>query len=364
MNRRILVLVMAVILAVSIPVFADETANTTNPGIKPDSPLYILDRLAEKIQLAMITDALKEAEALAAIAQERLAESKTMAEENNVEKATKAINEYKELMEKAIDVIDAAAKDGKTVTKAIDMLINYDVDDEEILDKLMNKVPEQYREELKKAIEAIPENDKAEPEDNEKKEEQAEKVSAASAVLTGKIEDKALLEKIRKAGLNNRQIAAVVSMSEQSGKDLNEVLDLFLANSHGIGKTILELNLAPKDAMKDINKTFKELKKEIKSGLVKSEEIDNDSEEEDIKVIEVKEDEEKDNANMNDDNSKDKKEAAKLEKKSEKAAEKLKKKIDQTEKKYERKFDQKSDKAGHDDDDDSDDDGDKDDKED
>lgn len=350
MNRKILILVIAVILAVSIPVFSDGTVNATGPGIKPDSPLYILDRLAEKIQIAMITDSVKEAEALAGIAQERLAESKAMAEKNNVTKATKAISEYKELMEKAIDIIDAAAKDGKAVTKVIDMIVKYDVYDEETLEKLMDKVPAEYKEELKKAIEALPEEEAVKPEDNTEKEKRAEKVSAASAVLAGKIQDKALLEKIQAAGLNSRQIAALVSLSQLSDKDLNQVIDLFLANSHGIGKTIMELNLAPKDAMKDINRTFKELKKESNSGLVKSEEdiqvIEvKDGQKEDIRVIEVKDGQGKDNADRNDDSSKDKK-----------AAEKLEKKIKKAEEKYEKKFYKKSEKAVHDHDDDHDDD--------
>jgi hypothetical protein len=349
MNRKILILVMAVILAVSIPVFAEETANTTDPGIKPDSPLYILDKLAEKIQIAMITDAVKEAEAITDIAQERLAESKAMAEENNVEKATTALNEYKEQMEKAIDIIDAAAKDGKDVAKTIDKIAKYDIDDEEILDKLMDKVPAEYKEELKKAIEALPEKDKVVPEDSKEKEDKAEKVSVASAVLTGKIQDKALLEKIQNAGLNNRQIAALVSMSVQSDKELDEVLDLFLTNSKGIGKTILELNLAPKDAMKDINKTFKEVKKEIKAGLVKSEEPDKDSEKENAKIEEDKNDEDKNDEDKNDESFNNKKEPAKLEKKTEKAAEKLEKTIEKTEQKYEKKLEVKSEKATHND---------------
>ena len=337
MKKKLLILLMALTLAVSIPVFADEAANTTDPGIKPDSPFYILDKLAEKIQIAIITDAVKEAEALAVIAQERLAESKAMVEANNVEKATAAIKEYTELMDKAIDVIDDAAKDGKSVAKTIDMIAKYDIEDEEALEKLMDKVPSEYKGELEKAIAALPETEDVKPEDKDEKEEQAEKVNTANAVLTGKIQDKALLEKIQEAGLNNRQIAALVSLSEQSEKDLGEVVDLFLANSKGIGKTIMELDLTPKDAMKDINKTFKELKKEIKAGVAVSEDQDKTADENDNIAEEDKDDEDKDTEDKNDDSSKKDNETAKLEKKVEKAAEKLEKKIEQTEKKFEKK---------------------------
>jgi hypothetical protein len=327
MNKRILILVMAVLLAVSIQVFAEESAAITDPGIKPDSPLYTLDRLIEKIQIAIITDAVKEAEALAGMAQERLAESKAMVTENNIEKATTAVSEYKELMNKAIDVIDAAAKDGKAVTKTIDKIVKYDIEDEEILEKLMDKVPVEYTEELKKAIEALPEKESIKPETKE----EVEKISAASVILTGELQDKALLEKIEKAELNNRQLAAAVSLSEQSGKTIGEVVDLFVTNEKGIGKTIIELKLAPKDAMKDINKTFKELKKELKTGLVKSEGLNNETDEKDRTVKEVKDDAD----------SKNNKESVKTEKKLEKAAEKLEKKIEQAEKKYDKKLEKK-----------------------
>lgn len=325
MKRKIIVLLMTAILTVTIPVFAEDKAITPSPGIKPDNPLYILDRLIEKIQLSIITDAVKEAEALAEIAQERLAESKAMVEANNAEKATSAINEYKALMNKAIDVVDTAAKEGKAVARTIDLIAKYDIDNDETLDKLLDKVPSEYKEELEEAIDALPENKKVQ-------------AAAPDSILTEKIQDKILLEKIEKAGLNNRQIAVVISLSEQSGKELGEVVDLFLVNSRGIGKTIMELGLAPKTAMKDINNTFKGLKHEIKAGLVKFERSDKDLQRENAEVIEVKDDKEKEDKEKSDFSKMKGKESEKLEKKIEKAAEKLEKKIEQAEKKYENKY--------------------------
>lgn len=334
MKKRFMILVMAVLLAVSIPVFADEAANTADPGIKPDSPFYILDKLAEKIQIALITDAVKEAEAMASIAQERLAESKAMLEANNIEKATQSINEYRELMDKAMDIIDTAAKDGKAVVKTIDKIAEYDQEDEAAIEALLDKVPAEYKEELEKAIEALPEEKPLKDSDTDEKAAQLDKVSTAAKILTKDIQDKALLEKIQEARLNNRQLAALVSLSEQSEKDLNEVMDSFLANSKGIGKTILELGLAPKDAMKDINKTFRELKKEIKTGVSKSEILDSKTEVKDNSAVQADADKDKDDENKKDVSKKEKKEAEKLEKK-----------IEHSEKKYENKFIKKTEKS-------------------
>lgn len=335
--KKLMILVMAVMLAVSIPVFADEAADTTAPGINPDSPFYILDKLAEKIHIALITDAVKEAEAMADIAQERLAESKAMLEAGKIDKATQSINEYKELMDKAMDIIDTAAKEGKAVVKATDKIAEYETNDEATIEVLMDKIPAEFKQELEKAIAALPEEKPAADKYTEDKETTAKKANTASSILTEKIQDKALLEKIQTAGLNNRQLAALMSLSEQSEKDLDEVVDLFLANSKGIGKTIMELDLAPKDAMKDINKTFKELKKDIKSGLVKTGAEDKVAEKADANIDDDKDDDDKD--------SNAAKTAEKLEKKLEKAADKLEKKFEHSEKKFGNKFEKKLEKS-------------------
>ena len=75
-----------------------EVTTTAEAGITPDSILYSLDKLMEKIQLALITDAVDEAEALAKIAQERLAESNAMVDKADVELTQKALEEFREMM--------------------------------------------------------------------------------------------------------------------------------------------------------------------------------------------------------------------------------------------------------------------------
>lgn len=72
MYKKIIAIAMAATLAASVPVFADVQTPAVNTGatesqtaavsagVKPDIPLYILDRLVEKIQIALISDAVKE----------------------------------------------------------------------------------------------------------------------------------------------------------------------------------------------------------------------------------------------------------------------------------------------------------------
>lgn len=175
MYKKNIAIAMAATLAASVPVFADVQTPAVNTGatesqtaavsagVKPDIPLYILDRLVEKIQIALISDAVKEAEALAKLTQEMPAESKAMLEANNVELGKKALEEYEELMGKAVNVVDAAVKEGKAVSKAVDTIAKYSIQDEEIIDNVVEKAPEQYREDLKQAIANLPEKEAAEP---------------------------------------------------------------------------------------------------------------------------------------------------------------------------------------------------------
>ncbi|MGE5629572.1 MAG: DUF5667 domain-containing protein [Caulobacteraceae bacterium] len=336
MYKKIIVLIMAVMLAVLIPVFADEQAGAADPGITPDSPFYILDRLLEKIQLSLISDALKESEALAKQAQERLAESKAMLEANNIELAKKAISEYTELMGKSISAIDKANKDEKSITKAVDMIANYKIEDEDILDKVIEKVPDQYKEELKKAVENLPEKDSAKPENVGN----ADRINSTSIILQQNITDKAFWEKIQQAGLNNRLVIALISLSKQSGKSLNEVVDLFLKDAKGIGKTAIDLKIAPKDALKEINKAFKEAKTEAINTLKNAAGSDAA-----IQVVAAKSDDDKDAQDSQKlTNSKDN---AKSEKKLDKAVEKTNKQIEKIEKKYEKKLEKATEKVKH-----------------
>ena len=95
MRKKILSIILAALIISPIKVFATE-ASLTDPGITPDSPVYALDMLAENVQLALTTDGEKEVIALDEIAEERLAESEQMLEEDKTDLAEEALNEYTE----------------------------------------------------------------------------------------------------------------------------------------------------------------------------------------------------------------------------------------------------------------------------
>jgi hypothetical protein len=286
--KKILAIVLALSMMLSIPAFADTTTTTQtsateatttlttttlvqNAGITPDSALYALDKLIEKIQIAIITDAVKEADLIANIAQERLAESEAMADKANVELAQKALEEYQIDLEKAVAMIETAMEDGKEVSGVMKSINDANLEDAVVVAKILTSIPEEFRAEVKAGIEVLVKateaaNETAQVIEN-KEEENGIKQDITNKIIEEKVKDAALIAKINEAGLSTRQVIALISLSEQSKKPLAEVIDLFLQNEKGIGATAHELGLTTKDALKGINTSFKITKETIKDAF-------------------------------------------------------------------------------------------------
>lgn len=279
--KKLLAIMIILSMILSVPVFADTTTPTSTteevvltqePGITPDSIFYSLDKLMERIQLALITDAVKEAEALAKIAQERLAESNAMADESEVELTQKALEEYKANLSQAVTLIETAMADGKKVASVMEEINDANLNDAAVVEKILASIPEQYREEAKVQIDKLAATTEAATEvaelvENKEEEENRVRVEMTLKLIEEKVQDPALMAKLQEAQLNTRQIIAVISLAEQSGKPLAEVVDLFLANEKGIGATSNELGLTTKDALKGINESFKDTKSTIKQAF-------------------------------------------------------------------------------------------------
>ncbi|MGB7606418.1 MAG: DUF5667 domain-containing protein [Lutisporaceae bacterium] len=279
--KKILAIVIILSMALSVPIFADtttpttivvETTTTQAPGITPDSILYSLDKLMERIQLVLITDAVKEAETLAKIAQERLAESNAMAEKSEIELTQKALEEYKTNLSQAVTLIETAMADGKQVANAMEDINDANLKDAAVVEKILASIPEQFREEVKVEIEKLAAATEAATEvaqvvENKEEEENNVKLEITLKYIEEKVQDPALIAKLIEAELNTRQIIAVISLSEQSGKPLAEVIDLFVTNEKGIGVTSNMLGLTTKDALKGINESFKDTKATIKQAF-------------------------------------------------------------------------------------------------
>jgi hypothetical protein len=265
-------------------------STTADAGITPDSAFYALDKLIEEIQLALITDTVKEAEALAEIAQERLAESNEMADKEDVELTQKALDEYKVKLEKAVELIEAAMEEGKAVAEVMEDINDANLNDAAVVEKILESIPEEFRDEVKAEIEEIAAaaeaaNDTAQVIENEEEEENSVKLEITLKLIEEMVDDSALVAKITEAGLNTRQITALISLSEQSEKPLAEVIDLFIANENGIGATVKELGLNTKDALKGINGSFKDTKATIKNAFKEAIKVVEEEEQEEVEEV-------------------------------------------------------------------------------
>jgi hypothetical protein len=325
--KKIIAIVVTLSMVLSVPVFADtnspvettqttqttETTETTEAteattvtaeattttttvnteaeaGITPDSILYSLDKLMEEIQLALVTDAVKEAELLAKIAQERLAESNEMADEEEVELTQKALEEYKDNLEEAVKLIETAMEDGKAVAAAMDAIQDANLKDAAAIEKILASIPEEFRDEVKAEIEDLAAATEATAEtaqvvEGTEEEQNSVKQEITNKIIEEKIQDATLIAKINEAGLNTRQVIAIMSLAEQADKPLAEVIDLFLQNEKGIGSTAKELGLTTKDALKGINGSFKDTKETIKNAFKAAIQLVEEDEQEEVAEI-------------------------------------------------------------------------------
>jgi hypothetical protein len=116
MKKNFLTLALAATFTLSsfsIRVHAEESTTASLKalaGITPDSILYPFDKLLDEIRIIFsFTDGSK-VETLISIAQERLGESEVMIEAGKNEEALEALDEYKEIIERANEVLDNAAE--------------------------------------------------------------------------------------------------------------------------------------------------------------------------------------------------------------------------------------------------------------
>lgn len=132
---------------------AADTPDIPEPGLTPDSPLYGFEKISERLELAVATAPVigseeLEAKVRANHAAETLAEARAMAEKNRTEQVEKLMNRYSENMNKSIASASAANE-----TELKQRLKNVTDNQNQALAELENKVPEQARVGIKKAME-------------------------------------------------------------------------------------------------------------------------------------------------------------------------------------------------------------------
>lgn len=141
---------------------------TETGGIAPDSPLYVLDTLADDIALALTFDPEAKAELGVKIAEERLMEAKEMAKKNRTREMNRAIEEFGKIMNRTRDAVDAIPDDGRPEiaeraaratariqARAENVTLKALIVIQTVSEKVLANAPEQARDALTTAFEKI-----------------------------------------------------------------------------------------------------------------------------------------------------------------------------------------------------------------
>jgi len=131
------------------------TENKVEAGVTPDSFLYSIDKLFEEINLKLASSTEDEAKLLIQYAQERLAETKVMIENNEEALITPTVTDYIDTLEAAEDKVVEAATIGD-----IDQLIKEDLAETlntatEISEEIEPVLPAQLKEQVEEKTDTI-----------------------------------------------------------------------------------------------------------------------------------------------------------------------------------------------------------------
>jgi hypothetical protein len=144
------------VLVMASPVFAAvETGETlpVEPGITPDSPMYGLDKVGEKLQLAFAFREQRKAELHYRFAQERLSEAEQLVEDNETDLIEETMEDYEEELNETENEIEKAVARGQNVTELIEHVTSMTAKHLAVLQKVYDKVPEQAKASIQHAME-------------------------------------------------------------------------------------------------------------------------------------------------------------------------------------------------------------------
>ena len=241
---------------------------TADAGVTPDSALYTFDTLADDISLALTFDDAAKAELSLEIAEERLAESTQMVEENNTEAAAEAEAQHEEALTDAEESIEALESNGdnetsqdalETVTELQNAVEGHAAKVAAVKDAILAKKAAQGWDAEKLAkMTAVFDKIKAKAQQMEEKTEaKKEKVKTKYKALSGKTDaevDAAVAEIDEKSGLQEAKEAKVkANVAEKTNAaSSKEVKAEVKANVAGKVKTGTESTVTSSEELEEI----------------------------------------------------------------------------------------------------------------
>jgi len=148
------IIVLILLFSFGSGVFAQET-ELPNPGITPDSPFYFLERMFEGIGTFFTFGDLNKASRYADLAEERIAEVQAMMDKENPEAAQKALARYEFQLNQSLARAERAKNRGKKIEGVTEKVAEATMKHLSVLDKVLERVPEQAQEGIARAKEVL-----------------------------------------------------------------------------------------------------------------------------------------------------------------------------------------------------------------
>ena len=140
---------VALAFVLAVPIFVSAAPSA---GIKPGSFFYFFDTTFEKINLFLTFNPEKKAQKALEYANERLAEAEAVAEEKNTDAVKTAVAGYESNIALAAEESSQIKDKGKT-EELLNSIADNTSKHQEILAEVLNKVPDEAKEAITKAIE-------------------------------------------------------------------------------------------------------------------------------------------------------------------------------------------------------------------
>lgn len=150
MKKYMALLLLLTFVAGSVQAQPSQAESESKPGLTPDHPLYSIEKLVERIEVkaaGIIGGPELKAKAIANNADERLAEANALAERNKTEKTAELVEKYSKGMNNSQKI--ASRSNNQNLSQKIGNLSERNI---EKLEKVREKVPEQAKGAIDKAI--------------------------------------------------------------------------------------------------------------------------------------------------------------------------------------------------------------------
>lgn len=173
----------------ALPPILDASGKPVNPGTLPDSPLYWLSNIIQKIQVFLTFDPVKKAALEENQALQKLAAARDMVEKGKPELAQKSMSEYSQKVQEAQKFLEQIKDPNSTTAQTLQKaMAQTDAQNLQVLSGLLDKLPAQAAEKLAGNIVRSMEKVVAKMTDEQKKQVQVQWQETAKHVNQGNLD--------------------------------------------------------------------------------------------------------------------------------------------------------------------------------